>query len=730
MKRRIGTLARWALLAFVLMTLPAFAADPITPGTINQAASNPQDRSRQALTAVFGNVVTDPFGAGASGGGDSVMASIFQVINEGLLAIAGLFVGYIMIRKLVQGAHDGSAFDSRRHLFWENLRVVWGITALVPTASGWSLAQLVMLWAVAYPGVGLANLATQAGLTAFMNGQGMVVQPVIPSTMVLARKVFEADLCMSAINTNLSAAAQAGGLTDGNLLQQRSIDPTRGYGFILSNGVYSCGGAIVPVSAQTGDNAAMLQAQQEGLVAMQTVLSPAALNYVQGYVQLQQGTGSALPNPNVMIVRGAEAYQNSLAASATQANATQQNEQASLTEAIQNGGWWMLGSYYMTFATLNNQASDAANNVAQIIAPAITGAPGMLDTYTSVMTAYHSQANEQPLTPAIGTPDSNTQAASSTTGADATETNDGQGSVSGAVKKIAPFMQRFLADVLSSGNANNQQINPLIRMQSIGNLILGLGTLIMAAWAVLFGAATAVGKSVLGLAGAGVAVGVLKAVSPYVTTIVLFLFFSGAMLAVYLPLLPFIIWMGAVINWLAIVGEGLIAAPLWAMSHLNADGEGAGQQSQHGWTFLLVMMTRPLLMVVGFFLASGLVVVGGTFLNEGLLAAMANLSVDSMVGIISLIVTLIVYVSLGTTLVTMCFSLVLVVADQVPVWIGARMPDHPGRDMAHQSRSIVAGGLSRGESGTGSVRNISSRPGAKALGKDNAGEGGGDKMLP
>src|SRR5260363_110800 len=68
-------------------------------------------------------------------------------------------------------------------------------------------------------------------------------------------------------------------------------------------------------------------------------------------------------------------------------------------------------------------------------------------------------------------------------------------------------------------------------------------------------------------------------------------------------MLPFIIWFGGVVSWFAVVGEAMIAAPLWAMTHLDGDGEGMGPRTTHGYIFLLNLIFRPVFMVIGFVLA-------------------------------------------------------------------------------------------------------------------------------
>jgi conjugal transfer/type IV secretion protein DotA/TraY len=157
----------------------------------------------------------------------------------------------------------------------------------------------------------------------------------------------------------------------------------------------------------------------------------------------------------------------------------------------------------------------------------------------------------------------------------------------------------------------------------------------------------------------------------------------------YLPLVPFIIWFGAIINWLVVVLEAIIAAPLWAITHLDGEGDGLGGRSAHGYIFLLNVMVRPILMVIGFFGGGAILVVGGTFLNEIYGIAVANVQFDSVTGLVSMIAILFIYFTLCLTLVHSCFNLILIVPDQVINWVGGTASSALGRDASEAVRNSV-----------------------------------------
>lgn len=169
-------------------------------------------------------------------------------------------------------------------------------------------------------------------------------------------------------------------------------------------------------------------------------------------------------------------------------------------------------------------------------------------------------------------------------------------------------------------------------------------------------------------------------------------------------MVPFIIWFGGVTSWFAVVGEALIASPLWGLTHLDGDGEGMGQRSAHGYIFLLNVLFRPALMMIGFALGGAGVIVLGTLLNTMFGTAMANAQFDSTTGLVSIVGFIALYVSMCLTLIHGCFNLIHIVPDQVFAWIGGQMSGSLGRDTDDRTKQVFLGGIGHGrEAARGSV---------------------------
>jgi conjugal transfer/type IV secretion protein DotA/TraY len=124
------------------------------------------------LRRIFGPVI-DALASGADPNtvsqAASTLGSMFSVFNSGLLAVAALIVSFIAVMGVVNTAQDGEAMGKSWSSVWTPVRVVAGAGFLLPSASGFSFIQHVVLM-LALWGVGLANSVFNAGVQAGIIG--------------------------------------------------------------------------------------------------------------------------------------------------------------------------------------------------------------------------------------------------------------------------------------------------------------------------------------------------------------------------------------------------------------------------------------------------------------------------------------------------------------------------------------------------------------------------------
>ena len=120
--------------------------------------------------------------------------------------------------------------------------------------------------------------------------------------------------------------------------------------------------------------------------------------------------------------------------------------------------------------------------------------------------------------------------------------------------------------------------DPIVVMQSFGDRLLSAASALL-------------GISILGaLTGVGI-VGAMTVIA---------VFAAGAMFAYVVPITPFIFWMQALVSWIFLVIETMVAAPFWACVHALPNGTGfAGERARQGYMMLIDILIRPVLLVLG-----------------------------------------------------------------------------------------------------------------------------------
>lgn len=674
---------------------------------LTTAADRGTDISRQAMVTLFGQIVNNPLNGIVEDGGDSLVSQILKIFSSTLLIVGTGVGGYLVLQKTAKTAHDGQYMDREQGSFWAPIRILAAFSMLTPLPNGWSLSALLMLYAAAKVGVGGANLATDATVDAFMAGQTFVLQPVAPSTVTLARSLFEANMCMFGINASLDAQNKSGGIVfSSDYINQSPIEN----GFILKSKSFTCGGATIAIEENNSilsklglsadiDVTAIRNAHTEGLNEMQRSLRDGAQKFVQGVISRQQDENSNLVNAESIIQTASQIYENKVTAAIRSSNINTQlrNLTSQVGDTIKSEGWFSLGNWYQTLAVANNRVGNSAAAKGTAFGQSTGQVPVTTDLYRLAISAYHAQKSV--------TDNSN---AGILTAKSSFESNDISDAASLFSYVFNSFGQSITTSLINQSQNDSGQVNPIISMKNLGDNLIGAAEASLATYVGVKAFIAGANESVLGtiankLGGIGAALkSVGDTLDPYVAISLVMLIGAGISLSIYIPLMPFLIWTAACINYLIIIGEGIFASALWAFTHLLGNGEGMGQKTSHGYIFLLNLMFRPILMVGGFLLGGGIVTIGGTILNKAIPAAMANAQFDSMTGIVTIIGYLIVYCSTAITIVSLSFSLINIVPDQVINWVGGHVASTLGREMPDKAGQSVNVFANKTESGLNS----------------------------
>ncbi|MQT44264.1 DotA/TraY family protein, partial [Pseudomonas sp. FSL R10-0765] len=620
------------------------------------------------------DVVLNPFAPSQP----TLIGSLFALINGFLSVLALFWFLYITMKTIVKAGHQGQVFNGGRSALYPIMTFA-GFITLLPTASGWSLAQLIMLWAVSVMGVGGANLLTDKAVDMMDSGYSMVTQPTAPVTRSSARGIFEMNLCKYAINRELESLYEDG-VANTPLMTTKGGDGQ----YETGNGSAVCGSAKTPNTGREAtwndwsplfdskvDTNGVITAQRQALDTMQSSLDQAARSFVDTYLNKRDQDVGSFQDIETQIQNAAAAYENTVNQALTKID-FKDTLQSQLSTQIKSSGWVALGSWYHTFATANSKTNSVASATPIVTGMSGLGEHGTGDLYNQVFVAYRSQVQNSTYTAPLGTQTAKDDGAASTA----------QEPSSVFVSAFKSPMQKLTNGIATTTTGNSSsfsdQVNPLIKMQAIGDYSLDATSSLMTIYAVAWGAASATSNSMLGklgsflwVDGGAVAKDVLGALAPVFYFLMFALLAIGFSLAVFLPAVPFLFWMTGVFNWIVSVLVGCAAGPMWAATHLGAE-EDKGSRSAYGYIFLIDMMLRPSLMVLGFFFAGVAVIAGGTILNLLFASALANANADSVVGLIKMIGWLMIYARIATFGVTRIFGLQATLADYVISFLGGR----------------------------------------------------------
>ena len=118
--------------------------------------------------------------------------------------------------------------------------------------------------------------------------------------------------------------------------------------------------------------------------------------------------------------------------------------------------------------------------------------------------------------------------------------------------------------------------------------------------------------------------GIYDALRPLFLLIAIVALVSGIMMVFVFPLVPYMMYLLAMVNWFMLVIEAMVAAPLVAVLIAHPEGHHFWGKSDVAWTLLLNLFIYPTLLVTGMVLCIALVYVSLYILNMTFSSAVIN----------------------------------------------------------------------------------------------------------
>lgn len=195
---------------------------------------------------------------------------------------------------------------------------------------------------------------------------------------------------------------------------------------------------------------------------------------------------------------------------------------------------------------------------------------------------------------------------------------------------------------------------------------------------------------------------------------------------VFLPSLPYTIFIIAVVGWVLGVLQSVVAAPLWALMHMTPERSFVGSQTQ-GYLMLLSLFARPVLIVFGLFAAMAIANPILLYISKAFWAMRAAnvTSAESLGWFVEFLQWrnwLIMYGLLLLPVIYMIFGLSQTLPDVVLKWIGIGIDSMGSTQATSEMRGNTEKFGPSGLSGGGQQKSI---PGGGTSGLQYEGGGGG-----
>lgn len=220
--------------------------------------------------------------------------------------------------------------------------------------------------------------------------------------------------------------------------------------------------------------------------------------------------------------------------------------------------------------------------------------------------------------------------------------------------------------------------DPIIAISAMGSDIIAMVEYVWITGAIAAFVMAAVGSWCMAQLPFGNAIsGFIMWFIPMLTGVMFTMFVSGAVMAYYVPMIPFIVYLFAAIGWFTAVIEAMVAAPFVAIGIIVPEGHAHFGQAQHAIMLLLNVFIRPSMIVFGFIAGSILAHVSLWLLNQGLGTAMTIGGLTSAVKqdttkILQTVAIILIYMTIVLDIVDRCFALIHEVPTNVLSWIGGQ----------------------------------------------------------
>ena len=678
-----------SLFMMAALFLPSMAFAQIFGGDI----SDDDVSVNQFLKPLFGRLVEL---GGGSGGGSDPFVELLATFNAGVLVLGGILVFYTLVAGTLSTAHDGEMLGKRWSSVWVPIRTALGAAAVMPSLGGYAVIQAVVMW-LALQGVMAANKMWSVYLDSTLETTMFMPPGNDRQIREAFHDMFMSNVCTSGFRKGQGLLGSWGSAVNLNPIPSvvTPVDSALGVkGFQYGPLGSMCGRVLLPqksspagasqvadgpasaaalVDAQ-GLNAALASVHWSNLNRAQTSLEQLANRLVEG--QLDQATFDSTMDTLV------STYSSELRTAAIeQYNSQKETIHQNLVAGMKKDGWALAGMYYMAIIRAQDEITRAISQMPGTASGPMSGSGSFaIDFATS---GLGGAVTHQLLNAFVGSGERKAwfqEAEGFVSGANsANQTsieqmgNDATGR-SWVMKLVSWFINDDQVFLGATSNFAQQNQNPIVMAKNLGE------NLTATAWAGFGAGVVLLGASGIGM---GVAGDWAEVLSGPLFAVFAMLVVPGATLSTYVPMIPYILWVGVMIGWVLLVIEAIIGSPIWAVAHMAPDGDGVVGRGGQGYMLVLSLVLRPPLMILGLVCSITLMNPLGYFINSTFLGSFAIGVNPGPFALTQLIAGCIIYVVVMVSVIHRVFTLVHVIPDRILRWIGGG-----GNELGEQAQGM------------------------------------------
>lgn len=604
---------------------------------------------------------------------NSLISALFYTFNHIIFVLGTIIIVYTTLVGTITTAQEGEFLGRQKwHPIVVPVRAALGIFLLLPTLSGYNRIQLFVIWFVTQ-GVGAADtLWTQ--VIHYHEQYGSLRtdtrQMTLLQTGPAIHAIFSNNVCMLATNNNSHAMQMLG-----EPIQVYRWENRLEWGRLTQAGRERalCGSITLPSVPVPRLQENVEQALTSALLGAQVTLMAPAQQALDGSDSTSLGASFFLSASHMlkMTVKKLQPLLDS--------------EEEVYQTAIENG-WIHAGNYYfylvqngtrsnvlLTFSSHGPDSDQFNTLLSAAVANTILG-PSQQAAQDYILKTSLTLASTPPET------DSSRSLKLSAF------TQNG----SWLSYIFGPYMENIVKNI--SEKLTTGEDDPILSMASFGStLIVTCEILFGLMLAALFAGSAA---SLLGYAAVGSAASLIGGFSSVIVMVIISLFYvSGAILSLYVPLIPYLVFTFCSIGWLILVIESLLGASLIGLTFVIPSEDEIGKAG-HAIVILLGLFLRPALMIIGFIFSIQVLLIAIKMLNFGFWETLINHTGASQgLGIFGMLAVIATYVGLATTIAHEAFSLIYVLPNKILRWIGSQGDgDENATQQAKQLRSYAETG--------------------------------------